>query len=63
MTRPRTNYGTHYLETEAILAAQQDDTETLDAILAIMSPGEQASLAYAAQVLLDRISVRESGDS
>lgn len=46
-----TKYGTNFLETEAILAAQEGDEETLKRILDEMLPGELRSLATAADFL------------
>lgn len=44
-------YGTNYLETEALLAAQEGDQEELDRLLAQMLPGELTNLSNAAENL------------
>lgn len=43
--------GTSYVETEAILAAQEADTETLEALVTDMLPGERRRLAEACKRL------------
>jgi hypothetical protein len=44
-------YGTNFVESEAILAAQADDADTLARLVADMLPGERRSLALAATSL------------
>lgn len=44
-------YGTNFLETEAILAAQDDNHGELSRLVEQMLPGERASLAHAAERL------------
>lgn len=48
-------YGTSYLETELILAASQDDTETVERLMTRMLPGELTALGQACEVLLEAV--------
>lgn len=54
-------YGTKYLETEAILAAQARDRATLDEVLGQMLPGELFALSSAANFLAQEAS--ETGNA
>lgn len=46
------NYGTSFIETEALLAASEQDDETLSHILAAMTQQERARLRTAADRLM-----------
>lgn len=53
MDDPLNKYGTSFLETEALLAAQEDDSEYLSLVLAKLNLHELRRLQYAAQRLTD----------
>lgn len=57
----RRNYGTAFAETEAILAAQLQDTETIAEILSGMLPVEWENLADACELLISLINEMEDG--
>lgn len=57
----RQNYGTPFAETEAILAAQLQDTETIAEILSGMLPVEWENLADACELLISLINEMEDG--
>ncbi|MEV0382358.1 hypothetical protein [Nonomuraea sp. NPDC050643] len=49
------SYGTKFAETEALLAAQMGDKETLRELVEEMLPGERADLHRACGLLADEI--------
>lgn len=51
------NYGTPYVETEAILAAQERDDDTLRDLFAGMLPGEKRRLVAACEYLAGEINL------
>lgn len=53
-------YGTPFMESEAILAAQQEDLETVDVVLDAMLEGEREFLRRGCKRLIDAIDRHES---
>lgn len=54
-----TNYGTKFVESEAILAAQEGDVASVQRIVEDMLPGERANLRTACERLIDIIDNEE----